>query len=140
MQAADDRESRSCSRAVTIRSNQILVILRHKDGVDYAVLPGGGIMDGETAEQAAERECKEETSITVKATKLLYDEPKRNGFPKTSYYLCQYIGGEPLLKADSEEFRRNTTENSYQPAWLDMNQAQKILRPHGIISSLELQR
>src|SRR6202000_1322202 len=51
------------SVAVVIDQGDLLVILRRKDGRDYAVLPGGGVESGETPGQACFRELREETGL-----------------------------------------------------------------------------
>jgi ADP-ribose pyrophosphatase YjhB (NUDIX family) len=38
---------------VVVNGDQVLVMKRHKRGRDYAVLPGGGVEEGETAADLA---------------------------------------------------------------------------------------
>ena len=55
-------------RAVIIRNNNLLLI--HNQAIDTYVLPGGGVEDSETLEDALKREVLEETGYTViEATK-----------------------------------------------------------------------
>lgn len=68
---------------------EILLIRQQKKKKDYWLLPGGGIEFGETAEQALERELKEELNIELsKQTFLLLNE---NIDPKGKKHLIQLI-------------------------------------------------
>ena len=57
-------------RGIIVKDNKVAVIkrIREKDGKvrEYYVLPGGGIEDEETMEQAMLREAKEELGVEVK--------------------------------------------------------------------------
>ncbi|MEP7168617.1 MAG: NUDIX hydrolase [Bacteroidota bacterium] len=67
-------------------------------------LPGGIMDDGETIEQTAVREAKEETGLDVELTRLIgvYSKPGRDprGRTVTITYAAKVIGG--FLKADSD--------------------------------------
>ncbi len=68
---------------------EILLIRQKKKKKDYWLLPGGGIEFGETAEQALERELKEELNIELSnQTFLLLNE---NIDPRGQKHLIQLI-------------------------------------------------
>lgn len=75
-------------------------------------LPSGHVETGETIEEAVVREVREETDLTVKATKLVgvYSDPESQAFTYpggevvqfvTSCFRCEVVDGTP--KADGEE-------------------------------------
>ena len=51
------------ANALVVCGKRVLMVKHRADGEEYWVLPGGGIEDGETPEQAAVRELKEECGI-----------------------------------------------------------------------------
>ncbi len=50
--------------ALIFRDDKILLFHRFRDGNEYWVIPGGGVEEGETVEEALQRELWEETSIS----------------------------------------------------------------------------
>ena len=118
---------RQNARAIIIRGEQLLVIKRDKHGEKFFTLPGGGIDSGETAEQAVEREVLEETSINVKAMREVYHERVKE-FGETSYFICEYVSGEPKLDPKSEEALESAKgENTYKPMWLEVRALDNVV-------------
>lgn len=52
------------AQCLVIRDHKMLMVKHRVDGVEYFCTPGGGIEMGETPEQAAIRELKEECCVT----------------------------------------------------------------------------
>jgi 8-oxo-dGTP diphosphatase len=91
---------RAC--AAIIRDDKVLMV-RHQNGTrNYWTLPGGGVMDGESLEQAAIREVLEETHLDVSIVRLLFEEPDVHG---VSYCYLAVINSEAeaILGSDPEE-------------------------------------
>lgn len=79
-------------------------MVRHQHGGDdFWTLPGGAIEPGESAEQAAEREVVEETGLSVKVVRFLFDQPYSGG-TSTCYLVRAVDPGQDLqLGTDPEE-------------------------------------
>src|SRR5687767_14499646 len=71
--------------AVVERDGKLLVIRRHLDGRDYAVLPGGGIEPGESPAEAVVRELAEECTLDGKVERLLFEAD--HGDRAAAYFL-----------------------------------------------------
>ncbi len=113
--------NRNRSAGIVVKDNKVLVMHRINKGDEYYVFPGGGVEEGETPEQAAVREIREETSITVIPRKFVYHiawDTKEENF----FYLCDYVSGEAKLRPDSEEVQRmKGGEQVYEPIWIDVD-------------------
>lgn len=64
------------SAGALIEHSGKLLLVRHTkpDAYDFWVAPGGGVKGSETYEDAAKREVKEETGLSVEVGQLLYIE------------------------------------------------------------------
>ena len=87
--------------AVLERDGKVLVIRRHLDGRDYAVLPGGGVEDGETPEQAVIRELAEECTLDGEVAELLHEGD--HGGRHAWYFRVTGVEGEPVPPVPASE-------------------------------------
>ncbi|MFO0781674.1 MAG: NUDIX domain-containing protein [Candidatus Saccharimonadales bacterium] len=111
---------RDTGRGIVLHKNKILLIERWRDGLHYFSIPGGGIEEGETPEEAATREIHEETSIKVKTERLVL--VMQDGAIQHHIYLCEYLDGEPQLHPDAPEAIANDPNNRFEPCWVPLTE------------------
>jgi len=108
---------RNRSGAIVEIDGKIALIKRVRNNHEYYVFPGGGIEDGETPEEAAIREIKEELGIDIEIEKLLTTLSFNN---KLQYYfLANYIKGEFGTGDGEEFFHTDQDRGSYTPILID---------------------
>lgn len=100
--------------AVVVDGEKVLVMKRHKNGRDYAVLPGGGVEVGETVTEAALRELQEETTLVAEIDRLLWTG-RHNDRP-ASYFLMTAVRGRAELSGP--EAQANRPDNRYELHWV----------------------
>lgn len=101
--------------AIILHDNQLLVMFRRKNGREYYTLPGGGIEQDETSEQAVIREIKEETTLDVTIDRQIYEHHYDDG-TKQYFFLCRYAAGDPRMPETAPE-RRYGADNYYELQW-----------------------
>jgi 8-oxo-dGTP pyrophosphatase MutT (NUDIX family) len=95
-------------QALIVQDDRVLLIQHkeHASGREYWLLPGGGQEPGETPEACVVREVNEETHLTVRVERLLFDEPvdPSRGYLRRRTYLCTPTGGQasPGYEPESE--------------------------------------
>jgi 8-oxo-dGTP diphosphatase len=95
---------------VAFRGGELLLVLRRKEpGAGKWALPGGFMEFGESAQEAASRECLEETAVPVRAGRLVgvYSSPARDPRQTVAIaFLCEpEAGTEPRGGDDAAEAR-----------------------------------
>lgn len=91
----------------------VLVKRRHPPLQDEWSIPGGVLEVGELVREAAVREAREETGLTVEAGELLgvYDRVLRDAEGRVQYhyvlvdFLCRRVAGEIAAASDASEVR-----------------------------------
>lgn len=118
---------------VVVDGGKVALIERRRAGLRYFLFPGGGVEDGETAEQAARREAREELGLDVVlgphiatvvygGNEQLYfaAEPGEGAFGTG--------GGEEMTGEDFEG------HGSYVPTWLAVEELSDFdVRPRAIV-------
>lgn len=102
--------------AIIRRDKEVLLIHRFRDGMEYWVLPGGGVEDEETLEEALRREVMEETSLSILSFELIHECPGFEG-RKHSFFEVKTEDKEPELGGPEKE---DVNENNvYILEWVD---------------------
>ena len=118
---------RKAVRAVVIKDDALLVMHRNKFGEEYYTLVGGGIKVGETPEQALLREAREEANLQVANPRLVYVEEAGDPYGNQYIYLCDFVGGDVALPAESTEAKIHALgANLYEPAWLPLSKLASV--------------
>ena len=94
--------------AIIQKSSSILFVKRKKDPYkNHLALPGGFVNQGETIEEAMEREIYEETSLKVHPIDILgvYSDPKRDprGHMITVVFVVTILEGSARAGDDAKE-------------------------------------
>ena len=100
--------------AAIMRDGKVLVVRRaRKPALDVYTLPGGGVEIGETLVEAAMREVREETALTIEPVALAgYREAivrdAQGGVERHFVILCfaaRWLAGEPVLNEELDDAR-----------------------------------
>jgi len=116
-----------------VKDGAILLMHRIKNGREYYAVPGGKVEDGETPEQAARREAKEETNLDVvigekimEFEREIYEsDGEKNyhgidgGVVKEYFFLVDSFSGEVAL--GGPEVERNSESNHYALEWVSFD-------------------
>src|ERR1700758_3551021 len=100
--------------AIIIEDSRVLLVKRaHPPLQAEWSIPGGVLEVGELVREAAIREAREETGLTIEPSELLgvYDRVLRDPGQRVQYhyvlidFLCRLVGGELLAASDATEVR-----------------------------------
>lgn len=98
-----------------------------RDGPDcrghrYAVLPGGHVEAGESAEAAAVRELEEETTLTAEVDRLLWTG-SHNGRP-AYYFLMTNVEG--VAELSGPEAAEHSPDNHFELYWAEVDELERL--------------
>ncbi|MDP2778090.1 MAG: NUDIX domain-containing protein, partial [Anaerolineales bacterium] len=109
-------DMRNRAGIILIEENKLALIERHRAGLHYFIFPGGGIDEGESAEQTAIREVEEELGIIV-AIKQTVAEVFFN--ENTQYYfIAEKLSGEFGTGTGEEYGDYDPIHGTYLPLWM----------------------
>jgi len=105
---------------ILIRDDQVALIERHRAGLHYFIFPGGGMDDGESAEEAAIREAEEELGIKVEIKQKIAEiQFKVN---RQYYILVNWMDGEFGTGTGDEYGGYDPAHGTYFPLWMPVNE------------------
>jgi len=120
-----EKQIRKAVRCYLIKDRKV-VVTKYKEGnkkFGYYDIPGGKIEEGETSEQTAIREMKEETGLKVE--NLKYKGNMIIEYPNRIFDFDVFITNES--EGEPQEFEENTSE------WIEINE---LLQKEKILSNI----
>lgn len=121
------------ARIFIVEDGKILTFFRHRkdrktgEMLEYYSFPGGEVEPGETIEQAAIRETKEEMGLDITlGPKVAIQD--LDGFVNHAFS-ATITSGVPHLMADSEEVFYSNKDNTYEVRWVPVSE----LTPESLI-------
>ncbi|MEV6414715.1 NUDIX domain-containing protein [Kribbella sp. NPDC051718] len=121
---------------VLLTATGLAAIERIRDGITYYTLPGGGVEDGETPQEAAIRETHEELGLIVRVDALVAAVNFRGS--TQYYYRAEVLGGE-FGAGTGEELASpaDSKAGSYKAVWIEPRQLAVLdVRPVSIAKAL----
>jgi 8-oxo-dGTP diphosphatase len=122
--------------AAIIKKGLILMV-RIEDGINnFWTLPGGGIEQGETHEEAVLREVKEEVCLNIVVRSFLFNYGYSAG--ECYCYLCEEDGTDQVaqLGFDPELDKDNQVLKKIE--WIPINEMKEDLQVSRVIKALSL--
>ncbi|MFD5397508.1 NUDIX hydrolase [Streptomyces sp. NPDC127097] len=125
-QTADERPG--IAAAIIVHEGRVLMVRRRvSEGKLSWQFPAGEVEPGETREDAAVRETKEETGLNVSAVKLLGERVHPATGRHMSYTACEVVSGTAHV-ADTEELA--------ELAWVAHDQIPEYV-PYGLFGPVQ---
>jgi 8-oxo-dGTP diphosphatase len=107
------------ARAIVVKNHHIALIKRQRDGREYYVIPGGGMEPGETPEQTAIRESREELGLAIAIDRLIARVIFHGR--EQYYFLARVTGGHFGTGQGPEMTGKYPPERgTYTPVWIPM--------------------
>lgn len=127
-------EKRRSVRGIVIDSENKIALL-YSNKFKYYVLPGGGVEEGESIDQAIIRECKEEIGCDVEITgevgKTIEVREKDNLTNEAHCYVLKLIG-----EKQKPEFMGDEIEDDFITMWVSVEKAIKHIESEGHYNDL----
>jgi 8-oxo-dGTP pyrophosphatase MutT (NUDIX family) len=105
---------------ILLKEDKVALIERHRQGQHYFTFPGGHVDEGETPEQAAVREAKEELGLDVTLIKTIARISWQGKWQV--YYLVEGTGGTFGTGSGAEMVNPVLERGTYKPTWLPLSE------------------
>ncbi|PFG11926.1 protein phosphatase 2C domain-containing protein [Bacillus sp. es.036] len=129
---------RNRAGVIIIQNDQIALIERNRNDETYYVIPGGGMEESETPQQAAKREALEELGVDVRV-KAFYTSFQFNG--EHFYYTAEILSGEFGNGTGSEYRYSSHKRGTYKAVWVPVSELNGLrIYPEEVISVLVSER
>lgn len=120
--------------AAIIRENRILMVMHDQGGRRFWTLPGGGVEERETLEEAVVREVKEEVCLNGKVERLLFEGRYSRG-PDFCFLVSVDLQEEAQLGADPELLPEEQVLKEI--AWFTLEEMKNDKQVSEVLKSLE---
>ncbi|WP_409291888.1 NUDIX domain-containing protein [Peribacillus sp. SCS-37] len=121
---------RKRSAAVILHNSRAVLIRRKRENEVYYVFPGGGIEAGESAEEAAIRECMEEIGVSINIKDFFMSLEFKG---TQHYYLAEINNGEIISGEGKEYTDPERDRGTYQPLWVSIGDFPRLdIRPWSV--------
>lgn len=132
-------ERRVRARVVLVEGRRVALIRRVRDRRTYYLFPGGGVEPGETPEEAAAREAREELGVEVDVGPLVFEDSHAG--TRFLYYDARIVSGEfgtglwpDHAERSADESRRAGT---YEAVWVPLDRLRGLdVRPATLAAML----
>jgi ADP-ribose pyrophosphatase YjhB (NUDIX family) len=124
---------------VVLDGDRLAVIERTRAGAHYFVLPGGGVEDGESVEDAAVREAFEELGVHVSLVGLVavVDATGEGSTSRQHHFAATITGGRFGAGTGPELQGHDPSRGSYRPTWIDLGSTDRLdVRPRPLLDAL----
>jgi 8-oxo-dGTP diphosphatase len=108
------------SGILLLQDDKVALIERHRAGLHYFSFPGGHVDTGETPEQAAIRETKEELGLQVTLIKLVAKFEWQGNWQY--YYEVKAVGGVFGSGTGQEMHSPSLERGTYCPVWMPVTE------------------